>query len=142
MSEKIIIGIDPGVNTGVAVFCNGVLYCLLTLEPVEITDFILDSAANRIVFEDSRLTSPVWGRGVNTKAAAKIARNVGQVDALCGLIVAACGKAGIVAHGISPKGKGKKLNAEQFKAATGWTGASNEHTRDAAMCAWPYRSAA
>ena len=24
---------------------------------------------------------------------------------------------------------------------TGWTGASNEHTRDAAMVAWPYRSA-
>ena len=142
MTEKIIIGLDPGVNTGVAVFRNGKLYSLFTIEPIEIPGFIQNSVARRIVFEDSRLTSPVWGRGVNARAAAKIARNVGQVDAFCGLIVAACEKAGIVAHGISPKAKGKKLNAEQFKSATGWTGASNEHTRDAAMVAWPYRSAA
>jgi hypothetical protein len=140
--EKIIVGIDPGANTGVAVFRNGVLYTMFTLEPIDVPDFIKDSVARRIVFEDSRLTSPVWGRGVNARSAAKIARNVGQIDAFCGLIVAACDKAGIPAHGVSPKGKGKKLNAEQFKNATGWTGASNEHTRDAAMVAWPYRRAA
>jgi hypothetical protein len=140
--EKIIVGIDPGANTGVAVFRNGVLYTMFTLEPIDVPDFIKDSVARRIVFEDSRLTSPVWGRGVNARSAAKIARNVGQIDAFCGLIVAACDKAGIPAHGVSPKGKGAKLNSERFNAATGWSGKSNQHERDAAMCAWPYRSAA
>ena len=46
------------------------------------------------------------------------------------------------AHGISPASKGAKLSAEAFTRATGWTGASNQHTRDAAMCAWKYRGAA
>jgi len=142
VSEKIIIGLDPGVHTGVAVFRNGELYSLFTISPLEIPGFIQGSVARRIVFEDSRLTSPVWGRGVNARSAAKIARNVGQVDAFCGLIVAACASAGISAHGISPKGKGAKLNAEKFAAATGWAVRSNQHERDAAMCAWPYRSAA
>ena len=49
--------------------------------------------------------------------------------------------ASIQAHGISPKGKGAKVNAERFEQVTGWTGASNEHTRDAAMVAYPYRNA-
>ena len=50
------------------------------------------------------------------------------------------GELGIQAHGISPKSKGAKTKEADFIAATGWQGRSNEHTRDAAMVAWPYRS--
>ncbi len=74
-------------------------------------------------------------------AALKMARNVGEIDAWCRLIVATCADLGIDAHGISPKQKGAKLDAAQFAAKTGWCGKSNAHERDAAMCAWPYRGA-
>ncbi len=142
MSQKIIIGIDPGANTGFAVIHNGVLTNLLTISPWEIEIELSGVPIDRVIFEDSRLQSHTWTRATTRAAAAKMARNVGQVDAWCSLIVGICGRLGIPAHGISPKAKGKKLNAEQFKSATGWTGKSNQHERDGAMVAWPYRSAA
>ena len=134
-----VIGIDPGASTGIAIFHDGVLSALLTIEPWELPAELATWGADRVVFEDSRLTSPVWSRQTSAAARLKIARNVGQVDAWCSLITAVCGELGIPAHGISPKNKGAKLNAEQFAARTGWVGASNSHTRDAAMVAWPYR---
>ena len=136
-----LIGIDPGASTGFAVYHNGVLCELRTIAPWELPAELACHGADRVVYEDSRLTSPVWSRGTNAAARIKIARNVGQVDAWCSLIVAVCGELGIPAHGISPKNKGAKLDAAQFARMTGWAGRCNQHERDAAMVAWPYRSA-
>ena len=137
--EVTLIGIDPGVNTGMAFFKAGKLVELRTVHPLTIYDMLAASDATRVVFEDSRLTSPVWSRGTTAAARIKIARNVGQVDGICSLICEACGRIGIEALGISPKHKGAKLDAEQFAKVTGWTESSNSHTRDAAMVAWKYR---
>ena len=114
---------------------------LTTVHPLDIAKILAQWSPDRVVFEDSRLTSHLFTTNQKAAVAKNMARKVGQVDMVCGLIVEACQRLGIPAHGISPKGKGKKLNAEQFKAATGWGGASNEHQRDAAMVAWPYRGA-
>ena len=141
-ASRIIVGIDPGASTGFAVIGDGVLTSLQTISPWDIEIELSSAPIDRVIFEDSRLQSHTWTRAATRAAAAKMARNVGQVDAWCSLIVGICGRLGIPAHGISPKAKGKKLNAEQFKAATGWTGKSNQHERDAAMCAFPYRGAA
>lgn len=136
-----ILGIDPGSSTGVASYINGKLAALQTIAPHEIERVLREVQPARVVFEDSRLQSHTWTRGKTGAASAKMARNVGQVDAWCCLITAICGEMGIAAHGVSPAGKGAKVNAERFAALTGWTGSSNEHTRDAAMVAWPYRGA-
>lgn len=138
---SLILGIDPGANTGVATFVDGKLSDLETVGPHQIERLIRGRTPSRVVFEDSRLQSHTWSKWKTPAAAAKMARNVGQVDAWCVLITSICDELGIPAHGISPKGKGAKLNAAQFKAATGWAGASNEHMRDACMVAWPYRLA-
>jgi len=138
---KTVLGVDPGAHTGLAIFHDGKLAALRTIQPVDLEQEILAIWPARVIFEDSRLQSHTWTQSKSRAAAAKMARNVGQVDAWCGLIVAICAKHGIPAHGISPKGKGGKLNAEQFEKATGWTASSNEHSRDAAMVAWPYRRA-
>lgn len=139
---SIVVGIDPGASTGIAIYREGKLAALRTIAPVELETEIVALWPSRVVFEDSRLQSHTWTQAASRAAAAKMARNVGQVDAWCVLITAICAKHGIPAHGISPAGKGSKLNAEQFERATGWTMTSNEHTRDAAMVAWPYRRAA
>lgn len=140
----LILGIDPGANTGVAVFEGGRLSRLITIEPVHIGRLIDGHQPERVIFEDSRLQSHVWTGAARSKAAAvKIGRNIGEIDAWCKLIVAECAQRGIPAHGISPKQKGTKIESQDaFNRITGWTGASNEHTRDAAMVAWPYRGAA
>lgn len=137
-----ILGIDPGANTGIARIVGGQLVSLQTISPHEIERTLRELMPSRVVFEDSRLQSHTWTKGRSTAASAKMARNVGQVDAWCSLITAVCAELGIPAHGISPAGKGAKLDAKRFAAATGWQGPSNEHSRDAAMVAWPYRRAA
>lgn len=136
-----VIGLDPGANTGVATFEGGSLVSLETIAPHEIERTIRAVQPARVVFEDSRLQSHTWTRGKSGAASAKMARNVGQVDAWCTLITSICGELGIPAHGISPAAKGAKLQADRFAIVTGWTGSTNEHTRDAAMVAYPYRNA-
>lgn len=137
-----ILGIDPGTSTGVAVFEDGELTRLLTMSPVDMARFIAEAAPSRVVFEDSRLQSHVWAGAMSKAALAKIARNVGEIDAWCKLICAICEREQIAAHGVSPKNKGAKLNHDKFVVLTNWKSGSNQHERDAAMIAYPYRRAA
>ena len=137
----ILLGIDPGQNTGLAIFDGGRLAELRTITPVEIDRAITSIMPGLVVFEDSRLQSHVWTTSTSKAAASKMARNLGEIDAWCKLIVAVCAGLDIPAHGISPLGKGHKMAADQFERITGWTGRSNQHERDGAMVAWPYRGA-
>lgn len=138
---SILLGIDPGANTGIAVFVGGNLASLETIAPHQVGDYIKSSSAMRVVFEDSRLISHTWSTATSRAAALKMARNVGEIDAWCRLITQVCADMSLPALGISPKGKGQKINGQIFKSLTGWAGASNQHERDAAMVAWPYRRA-
>ena len=137
---SVIMGLDPGSSTGVAYFSDGRLQKLDTIEPVQLLWCIKNAMPARVIFEDSRLESHLWSTNSSRAAALKMARNVGEIDAWSKLIVAICAELGIAAHGISPKSKGAKLSAEQFKAMTGWDSRCNQHERDAAMIAWPYKN--
>lgn len=139
-----ILGIDPGKATGLATFENGQLLALDTITPLRLERTIRAAMPDRVIYEDSRLQSRAWtaqskaARG----AALATARDLGQVDAWCHLILAICEELGIACHGISPAAKGPKRCAANFAAYTGWTARSNQHERDAAMVAWTFRQAA
>lgn len=134
----IVLGIDAGMSTGMAWFINGRLDTLDTIAPHLIQRRIHN--VDFVVFEDSRLQSHVWaGAGASRPALAKIARNVGMIDAWCELIAQTCGAQGIPYNSVSPKAKGAKLDAEAFYKRTGWDAHCNQHERDAAMVAWAYR---
>jgi len=131
-----IIGIDPGANTGIAVAQNGQLYSLHTIEPQDLQALLREYSewsGLSVVFEDSRLQSHVWMSTANRAVSLKMARNLGQVDAWCSLIEAACAQYAIPCTGVSPKAKGAKVTAATLKRLTGWEGRSNQHERDAAM---------
>lgn len=134
----IILGIDPGASTGCALYRAGALVHLQTIQPHELDSYITEVRPARVVFEDSRLQSHVWTPAKGA-AALKVARNVGEIDAWCRLITAICERMSIPARGISPQSKGAKLTAPQFELMTSWSGRSNQHERDAATVAWPYR---
>lgn len=136
-----LIGIDPGMNTGAAEYRDGALVALATIRPHRIGAMLEAVKPALVVFEDSRLQSHVWTRAKTHAAVAKIGRNVGMVDAWCHLIEAECARLEIECIGVSPKDKGGKLAAEAFATVTGWAGRTNEHERDSAMVAWPYRRA-
>lgn len=147
----VVIGIDPGLKTGIAIFVKGGLEELRTISPWEIPALISrqqeDRGIKRVIYEDSRLQSHIFSahkpgsRALGQAQKLKIARNVGQIDGWCCLIAQVCAERGITCHGISPAAKGAKLDAKRFEGVTGWQGRSNEHERDAAMVAWRYRRA-
>lgn len=137
-----ILGIDPGVHTGIATYQKGALVDLQTIQPHQIGAYLLEAKPTRVIFEDSRLISFMFTQVKSRAAALKMARNVGEIDGWCRVITAVCGELGIACHGISPKAKGAKVGAAEFARVTGWLAKSNQHERDGAMVAFPYRRAA
>lgn len=143
-----IVGIDPGEHTGMACFDDGALVRLSECKPEQLPIVLRNLAPTvaLVVFEDSRLAKAVWTAEGSREKRDKMARNVGEIDAWCRLIQATCDMYGIPCMGLPPSSKagnnrGAKLNAAQFKAFTGWVEPSNQHNRDAALIAWPYRKA-
>ena len=55
-----IIGIDPGASTGIAIYKNGVLSELWTTRPYRLERALRNYWPDRIIFEDSRLQSHAW----------------------------------------------------------------------------------
>lgn len=138
--NHIVIGIDPGINTGMARYVDGMLVELEAVNPWDVRIALDALRPALVVFEDSRKQSHTWTRAASREASLKMARNVGEIDAWCKLIEAECAALGIPCMGVSPLGKGAKLAAPAFARVTGWAGKSNEHNRDAAMVAWPHRN--
>ena len=136
-----VIGIDPGVNTGMAVYEDANLALLHTVEPHKIPWLLSQYQIEPlfVAFEDSRLQSHVWLPSQSKGVAANIARKVGMVDAWCYMIERVCEEYDIGFMRVSPKAKGAKVDAESFKKLTRWDKRSNQHERDAAMVAWKFR---
>lgn len=145
----LVMGVDPGEQTGIAVYRDGRLAQLSTIRPAQYGAVLADFMPDLLVIEDSRLQSHVFTAHLPTKAQAlsvaqvrtalKIARNIGMVDGFCSLLVDIADSMGIKVVTVSPKAKGAKINAERFQRITGWDGRCNQHERDAAMVAYQYR---
>lgn len=140
-----LLGIDPGQNTGLAIYEAGILTELVTTTPYGALAHLHAHHAryDLIAIEDSRCQSALFsveGEKIHAKAL-KIARDVGRIDALCALIAECCAAHGVPIVQISPKTKGAKLDAEEFREVTGWAAKSNQHERDAAMVGWIFRRA-
>jgi len=135
-----IIGIDPDlVKSGVAVTEGGKILTLDAIRFFELCRFI-DEHKHQCVFhlEDVESNKPTFQRNVNQSAMRKIAQNVGQVKAVCRLLVEYLDGAGANYKLIKPlvgHVKRAKKDAEFFNKLTGWQGRSNEDKRDAALLA-------
>ena len=138
-----ILGIDPGNTTGMAVFNDGKLTGLWSCSSVECLQYLEATRVDHVVLEDSRLQQHIWNAGGKDRPQAlRVARNVGSIDRICAQVEEICVSRDISLLMISPRAKGGKTPAEEFKAVTGWDGRTNEHQRDAAMLAWNYRNLA
>jgi len=135
----IVLGIDPGQRTGLALYISGTLTSVSTATPAGALERIRELRPGLVVLEDSREQSAVFSRGVSPRAMLKIARNVGEIDHQCRTIVELCAELGIEVVQVSPLRKGAKYGANHMRGMCGWTARSNQHERDAAAVAWPYR---
>lgn len=131
-----VIGLDPGAVTGIAIYEDGRLSKLLDAGPLESFDLIKKLKPDLLVFEDSRAQGAIWSGKAGAKVAA--ARSIGRVDMQCAMLEKYCIDNKIIFVAVSPKAKGAKQTAAQFKQWSGYGGKTNQHQRDAALVAWPH----
>ena len=127
------IGIDTGVNTGIAVWQDGELQSvesmtitkamrkILTLYPHKYTKLYIEDARKWIGFNGK------------TKATQARLQGAGSVKRDAKIWEDWCKEHDYEVVFVKPMGKGLKKSAEEFKRITKWQGRTNEHSRDAAM---------
>lgn len=142
MSE-IVIGVDPDSKKyGVAVWVDGMLQSLLSINTVQFSEFVAaQQPGTKFVVEDVAANNFIYRQntqGMNMAAANKVAQSVGR-----------CKQAQIVAEQFiqhyefelirqkPTKGNWAK-DRNMFERITGWKGQSNEDKRSAAFLAFLY----
>lgn len=144
MTPNILIGIDPGVSTGYAIWNRqkNKFVKLLTIDFWKCLELIeLELSTNEgnfeVFIEDPNLNPAMhWNKHKKTSlnVATKIAQNVGANKREASLLIEEIGSMGIPCHPIKPTGNSQtKINKDTFRKYTSWQGESSEHSRDAAM---------
>lgn len=131
---NVYIGIDPGVQTGVAVWNSkeGHFQTLRTLKIHQVMELIAEAKRINedglfIRFEDARKRK--WfGNSGREKL-----QGAGSVKRDCTLWEDFLIDLAVDYECVEPKRNKTKLSAEQFKQMTGWSKRSSVHSRDAAM---------
>lgn len=147
-TKRYVIGIDPGVKTGFAVWdCDKRSFLF-----VETSDFwtvffrvmnapILRKENTLIVIEVAHY-APTFrerkGKAENLHTMSRMARNVGQVTREAQLLVEGFRRLGYTVQEQKPLGKKKTAadDVEQFQQLTGWAERTSQHARDAARLVW------
>lgn len=126
----ILIGIDPGVNTGLAIAKDKQLLSVECMSACEAERKIEGLAIDSQVFvyyEDARMRQWFGSKGREAlQGAGSIKRDCQRWEEW------------LIMHNIphcriAPQANRTKLSADQFKKLTGWEGRTNNHARDAAM---------
>ena len=127
-----IIGIDPGVNTGFALWNRNEkrLLEVKTLMAIQAEKFIIDFLLLKsllVRFEDARLRT--WFG----KAGKEQLQGAGSIKRDCSRWEEFLTYYDIPFEEVAPKNNRTKISAEEFKRLTGWNERCSEHARDAAM---------
>lgn len=140
MSKRYVVGIDPGVKTGFAVWdrAERKFRSIGTTEFWSIFDFAADVSPDDVKFiVETYDWKPTFGqrRGKASSVGVvdRMARNVGQVMREARLIIEGLRRRGFEVVECAPLGK---KNADQFRRLTGWQDRTNQHERDAAVMAF------
>lgn len=139
-SLRYVIGIDPGVQTGFAVWDRQARRFV----EIDSTDFWgvfermqkISASEVKIIVEIASTAPLFWQRkesAQNDHTLARKARNVGQVTREASLLVEGLRRLGYRVVEVKPQGK---KNQEEFKRITGWPKRTNQHERDSAMLAY------
>lgn len=141
-----IVGIDPGVSTGFAVWDSGArkfgqvksLPIHRALEEVETMARTFQGMP--VIFEDARLRT--WfgaARDINQdKYGPGVREGVGSVKRDASIWEDFLEDHGIPYQARKPSSGGTKWSAEIFKRTTGWAERTNEHGRDAGLLVYGY----
>ena len=130
--KNLIIGIDPGVKTGVAIwnkenknmeliYSGGILIVMKRILMLPYGHLL------KIRMEDARLRK--WFG----KSSREVLQGAGSIKRDCKIWEEFFEMHGFVYELVAPKNNKTKLDAKLFSNMTGWKLRTNEHERDAAM---------
>lgn len=133
--EQIVIGIDPGVKTGVAVKQGGSLVEVCSMRIDEAMDFVKEYISRAkskdmlllVIFEDARQRK--WFG----KAGREKLQGAGSIKRDCKIWEDYLTSLEVPFRMAAPKKGATKHDAKTFGRLTGWNKRTNEHARDAAM---------
>lgn len=139
----IFIGIDTGLNTGIAVWDNRKRSLLLVetttihkaMKMVEEYKVKAESESTRIIVrvEDPRQRTWFGTENMSREEERKRLQGVGSVKRDASIWDDYLKDLDVEYEMVAPKRNVTKLTQERFKAITGWGKRTNEHGRDAAM---------
>lgn len=135
MSNKILIGIDPGVKTGLAVWdaatqkitalrCDGIITAMKFLT-LALSAYNQDAL---VVYIENPNLRKWYGPRASQKQ-----QGAGSIKRDYAIWLEFLQHHGIAYQEVAPKNVLTKLDAKTFASLTGWQGKTNEHSRDAAM---------
>lgn len=132
--DKILIGIDPGVRTGIALWST-TKKCFIEVSTMSIINaqyHILNykQSIQELRFEDARLRKWFGGKG------REALQGAGSIKRDCKIWEEFCRFYDIPYRTVPPKDNTTKLTKESFRNITKWEGQTSEHSRDAAMLVW------
>lgn len=133
----LFIGIDPGVNTGLAVWDTREkrfleVRTLPIVRALELCEEYRMSYALNMVFEDARLRQ--WlPRERNLSEYRGKLMGAGSVKRDCDIWEEYCTEHSIPYTALPPRKGATKWDADYFKKVTGWKGRTSNHARDAAL---------
>jgi hypothetical protein len=133
----LMIGIDPGVTTGVAAWDGQALQSVTSMSICEAMMYVQElreaGRLHSVTFEDARLRGGnKLKSGVDYSGSARL-QGAGSIKRDCQIWAEWLGMLGCPYKAISPQAKGAKVDAAAFARLTGWTARTNNHARDAAM---------
>lgn len=125
------IGIDTGVNTGIAVSVDGKLTVVDTMTITQAMAYIKTACSpknSKLFIEDARQRK--W---IPKNAGRERLQGAGSIKRDAKIWEDWCKENSYEAVFVAPKNNNTKLNNKDFKRITGWQGRTSEHARDAAM---------
>jgi hypothetical protein len=135
MKAATLIGIDPGVHTGLAIWGRDeqkfveikTMTILEAINRVSLEVVTNETGDVEIWFEDARLRK--WfGNSGREKL-----QGAGSVKRDCAIWEELCKSLAVSYKAIAPKNNKTKVPAVHFNKFSGWQGRTSEHARDAAM---------
>lgn len=137
MSEPFfLVGIDTGVNTGIAIYCDGDLISVESMTITQAMQYIKVTCFpehTKLYIEDARKWRGWKGKTKQTQARIQ---GAGSVKRDAQIWEDWCKENGYQAEFVAPYHNTTKLNKDDFKRITNWQGRTNNHGRDAAMLVW------
>lgn len=139
---RTVIGIDPGTNTGYAVW-NVQRGAFDEVECMKVHKVLTElyelwnnnpTSEYLIRIENPNTWKPFGGKRNNA-----ILQGAGSIKRDYAILTDALTDWGIPFEGVSLHAAPKKLTAEAFRKLTGWQERTNQHGRDAAMLCYKYK---